>query len=143
MFKLCVSMLVLFTLVSCKNANKKSEDSTKLKSEKAILMDLELGKTVYRANCAACHQRNGMGIPRVHPPIVNTKNSEGDKNYLIETVLNGARGEIKVEGEKYNNVMTNFKKLSDNEIAQVLNYIRNGFDNSAEVITAEEVKALR
>jgi len=48
-----------------------------------------------------------------------------------------------VNGEVYNGIMASYRNLSDKEIAEVLNYLRSGFGNSADSLTPEDVKGLR
>jgi mono/diheme cytochrome c family protein len=58
-------------------------------------------------------------------------------------ILNGLDEEIEVEGETYHNVMPPMTHLSDQEIADVLTYVRNNFGNKASAVKEAEVKALR
>jgi mono/diheme cytochrome c family protein len=101
------------------------------------------GKIIYKRHCLSCHQVNAGGIPKMYPPLANNKVISGEKEPLIGIVLNGMSGEIEVNGETYNGVMASYRNLSDNDIADVLNYLRSEFGNSGEKITTEEVKALR
>jgi mono/diheme cytochrome c family protein len=79
----------------------------------------------------------------MHPPIVGTEWVLGDKNRLIEIILRGMTGEIEVDGEVYDGVMASADYLTDQEIADVLTYLRNGFGNNASEVTAEEVQEVR
>ncbi len=65
-----------------------------------------------------------------------------DKNRAIQTVIFGRRGELVVNGQKFNNNMPSFP-LTDQDIANVLTFVYNSFGNSGLEVTAEEVKALR
>jgi len=104
---------------------------------------MENGLTVYKAHCFACHQTTGTGIKSLYPPLADNKTITGDINYLIGITLNGMSGEIVVNGEKYNQVMIPHIFLNDNQIADVLTYIRNSFGNQASQVTAAEVKKIR
>ena len=101
------------------------------------------GKEVYDAVCLACHMADGSGVPGMHPPITDTEWVSGDKERLIELVLNGMSGEIEVKGEKYNSIMPPHSHLTDKQIADVLTYIRSNFDNEASEITPQEVANVR
>ena len=79
----------------------------------------------------------------MNPPLIKTKWVLGDKAQLIKIVLKGMTGEIEVNGDNYHNVMAPHSELSDQQIADVLTYIRNNFGNKAKAITAAEVKAIR
>lgn len=104
---------------------------------------LERGKTLYEQNCLACHQADGSGVPGLNPPLIKTNWVLGDKKQLITILLNGMDEEIEIDGEPYHNVMPPFNYLSDQDIADVLTYIRNNFTNKASTITAAEVTAAR
>ncbi|MFW6277138.1 MAG: c-type cytochrome [Prolixibacteraceae bacterium] len=101
------------------------------------------GKDVYKAVCLACHMADGSGVPGMHPPLSGTDWVTGDKERLIEIVLNGMSGEIEVKGETYNSIMPPNSHLSDRQIADVLTYIRTNFGNDAGKITPQEVAKVR
>ena len=104
---------------------------------------MERGKKVYDTYCLACHQADGSGVPRLNPPLTKTKWVLGDKKTLINVLLKGMDEPIEVDGEEYNNVMASHAFLKDQEIADVLTYVRNSFGNKASAVTAAEVKVLR
>ncbi len=102
------------------------------------------GKKVYDLYCLACHQDDGAGVPRMNPPLAKTKWVLGDKKQLVTIVLKGLNGgEIEIDGDKFHNPMASHAFLKDQEIADVLTYIRNSFGNKASAIAATEVKAVR
>ncbi|WPP51237.1 c-type cytochrome [Catalinimonas niigatensis] len=101
------------------------------------------GQKLYNTFCATCHQQNGRGAIGRFPPLAATDWVSGDKERLINIVLNGLEGSIEVNGELYNSVMPQHRFLSDEEIAEILSFIRQNFGNNASVISAEEVKAVR
>ena len=103
------------------------------------------GKAVYEITCLACHQPDGLGVQNMNPPLSKTKWVMGDKKALIKIVLKGLQGgEIEIDGDKFHNPMpAQESTLSDQEIADVLTYIRNSFGNKASLIAVGEVKALR
>lgn len=112
-------------------------------AQSADKASIERGKTVYEGTCLACHQADGSGVPNLNPPLIKTKWTMGDKNQLINVVLKGLDEEIEVDGETYHNVMPPLSYLSDQEIADVLTYVRNNFGNKASAIKEADVKALR
>ena len=101
------------------------------------------GQEVYTAQCTSCHMEQGEGIESVYPPLAKSDYLMADKKRSILQVLNGATGEIKVKGVTYDGVMTAFSALSDEEISDVLNYVRNSFGNKGAAVTPEEVKSSR
>ena len=112
-------------------------------AQSADKASIERGKTVYEGTCLACHQADGSGVPNLNPPLIKTKWTLGEKNQLINVVLKGLDEEIEVDGETYHNVMPPLAYLSDQEIADVLTYVRNNFGNKASAIREVDVKALR
>lgn len=101
------------------------------------------GELVYRTYCAACHQLDGEGAPPRFPPISRTDWVTGDKERLIDVIINGLDGPIVVRGENYNFPMPQHSFLSDEEVADVATYIRQNFGNDASAVTVEEVRAFR
>ena len=67
----------------------------------------------------------------------------GDKKRLIDVVLNGLNRPIQVKGKPYNNLMPQFSFLRDEELAQVLTYIRQHFNNNSSAVTVEDVSEFR
>lgn len=100
------------------------------------------GKEVYGSYCISCHMEQGEGIETVYPPVAKSDYLMADKKRSITLTLKGLSGEIKVNGKTYNGEMTGFD-LTDQEVSDVLNYIRNSFGNKGEAVKPEEVKALR
>ena len=92
------------------------------------------GAKVFAANCVACHQATGMGVPGTFPALVGSKVVTGPKDAQINIVLNGKPG----------TAMAPFKHLSDVEIASVITYTRNNWTNkTGDMATPADVKAQR
>lgn len=107
-------------------------------------IQMEKGKGVYMQTCFVCHQLNGEGIPAQIPPLAKSDFFEKMSNdEAIHTVIAGRTGEVIVNGKKYNGVMTPLNYLSDDQIANVLTYVRNSFGNEGKAVTPEEVKKVR
>jgi mono/diheme cytochrome c family protein len=103
---------------------------------------MERGKKVYLEQCLSCHQVDGLGVQNMNPSLVKTKWVLGDKTALVQVVLKGMQG-VDIDGNTYHSVMAPHADLSDQQIADVLTYVRNSFGNKAKPITAVEVKAMR
>lgn len=101
------------------------------------------GKKVYETYCLSCHQQDGKGTPGMNPPLVKTKQVLGNKTQLINIILIGLDEEMVINGETYYNPMPSQPHLKDQEIADVLTYVRNSFGNKASLVTTAEVKAAR
>jgi mono/diheme cytochrome c family protein len=96
------------------------------------------GKTIYNTQCVTCHKEKGEGIKEVYPPLANSDYLMADKERSIGTVVNGATGEITVNGVKYDGEMVNIS-LTDDQVSDVLNYVRNSWGNKGEAVKPEEV----
>ncbi len=100
------------------------------------------GKAVY-VTCTACHQPTGLGLPGIFPPLAESEWVNGPAENLIRIQLRGLMGKITVKGVEYNSVMPPNSAMTDQQIADVLSYIRSNFGNKADAVTPEMVKALR
>lgn len=101
------------------------------------------GKEIYALQCMSCHMDEGQGIQGVYPPLAKSDYLMEDKHRSIANMLEGLSGEIVVNGEIYNMEMTPFNFLTDEEITDVLNYIRNSWGNKGEAVTPQEVAKAR
>jgi mono/diheme cytochrome c family protein len=104
---------------------------------------IKRGKVVYDKVCLSCHMADGGGVPHLNPPLIQTSYVLGDKNRIIGIVLNGMTDRVPIEDEYYSNSMAPHKDLTDQQIADVLTYVRNSFGNKASAVTVAEVKAVR
>ena len=114
---------------------------------------IDSGKEIYMKAapggglCFTCHQPNGQGISGQFPPLAGSDWVLGEKERLIKISIHGLMGEIEVNGVKYNNVMAPPGippgSLTDQQIADVLTYIRNDWGNSASAVSPEEVATVR
>ena len=100
------------------------------------------GKDVYTTYCMSCHMEQGEGMEDVYPPLAKSDYLMADKTRSIKQILYGASGPMKVNGKTYNAEMTGFD-LSDQEVSDLANYIRNSFGNKGPAVMPEEVKAAR
>lgn len=102
------------------------------------------GEKVFKKYCITCHMADGGGVPHMNPPLIQTSYVLGDKEDLIKIVLNGFDKKVEIEGETFTNKMPPLKTiLKDQQIADVLTYVRSSFGNKASAVTVAEVKAVR
>lgn len=103
------------------------------------------GEQIYIQICQSCHMPTGEGRIGLNPPLAGSEWVLKDPSVPIRIVLHGLMGEIEVVGIRYNSVMSPWgPHFNDQEIANVLNYIRNSWGNKAEIeITAAMVKEQR
>tara|TARA_R110002049_G_scaffold307773_2_gene509429 strand:- start:14693 stop:16168 length:1476 start_codon:yes stop_codon:yes gene_type:complete len=109
---------------------------------KSVEEQMEFGKNAYMQTCFACHQAEGQGIPNAFPPLAKSDYLNADVDRAIDIVLHGKTGEITVNGQKYNSVMTR-QMLSTDEIANVLTYVYNSWGNSGKVVTKAMVEKVK
>lgn len=100
------------------------------------------GKIVYSRVCLACHQANGEGIIQAFPPLAKSDYLNADTTRAIRTVVHGMTGEVTVNGEVYNSIMPQLG-LTDEEIANVLTYVYNNWDNNGTEVTPAMVEEAR
>lgn len=101
------------------------------------------GQKVYNAYCRACHMDNGGGVSSMNPPLIGTEWVLGDKERLIKVVLLGLTDAIEINGETFQNAMAPHSFLNNQQIADVLTFVRNSFGNEASEISPEEVAKVR
>ncbi|XOV91598.1 MAG: PQQ-dependent sugar dehydrogenase [Bacteroidota bacterium] len=101
------------------------------------------GARIYATYCGPCHQRNGKGAEGRFPPLVGAEWVTGDKSRLIGVILNGLEGDIMVNGVGYNGIMPKHGFLKDEEIADLLTFVRERFGEGASEVTVAEVKTER
>lgn len=119
--------------------------STALQAQDAAF---ERGKTVYMQVCFACHQPTGLGLPGMFPPLAGSDWASAKKpDRMIRMVLNGFTGPITINGKPFATpaplMPPQGTALNDNQIADVLTFVRNSFGNKASPVTPDEVKAIR
>ena len=109
----------------------------------AMLVAKTRGEVVYKQYCLTCHQADGGGVPNMNPPLIKASYLSGDKTQLINTILKGFPVSVDIDGQSYSNAMPPHNFLKDQEIADVLTYVRNSFGNKGTVISAAAVKLVR
>ena len=147
--KLLPVILSVLLLASCGGNQQKNEKSVISQPDQATdtkagsQQQVHPGKKVYDAVCLVCHMADGSGVPGMHPPIYESEFVNGNKTELINIVLKGKSGKVEVKGEVYNGIMPPQAHLSNQQIADVLTYMRSNFENDAGPILPEEVQKLR
>lgn len=101
------------------------------------------GSVLYTKYCMTCHQADGKGVRGMFPPLAGNEKITGPSSDLIKIVLYGLQGPITVNERDYNQPMPAQGYLNDTQIADILNYIRNSWENKAQPITPGEVSKIR
>jgi mono/diheme cytochrome c family protein len=102
-----------------------------------------VGQQLYARHCLSCHQADGGGVPNMQPPIVGGSWVKGDPRALAMFVMTGGFGSAERKDSAVDNVMPEFRQLSDEELAGILSYIRARFGGGASAVTAADVAAAR
>ena len=101
------------------------------------------GQAIYEALCLNCHQASGQGLTGVYPPLAKSEWVAGDVQTLIKITMHGLAGPTKVQGKDYGLVPMPPMGLDDQQLADVLTYVRSAFGNTASAVKPAEVKAVR
>ncbi|RDC63815.1 DUF7133 domain-containing protein [Adhaeribacter pallidiroseus] len=121
------------------------------KDPKVLLKEFPKGAAMFATSCQTCHGPDGNGVAGLAPPLNGSEWVTGDKNKLISIVLFGLTGPVQVKGHLYkapeiNGDMPGIgydKDLPNEDVAQVLSFIRRSWQNNADKVSAEEVGKVR
>jgi len=123
------------TLISILLINTKQDDTLK--------ESIKRGNEIYNDFCMSCHLPSGKGVVGAFPPLANSDYLMEKRAESIRSIKFGQNGEITVNGTKYNGFMSTLG-LTNEEIADVMNYITNSWGNkNDEIITTEEVSNIK
>lgn len=102
------------------------------------------GEKLYRSACVACHEADGSGAPRIYPPLPGNANLQSaDALSTLRIILDGAETVTTPRAPNKGSMPGYATKMSDQEIADVTNYIRNAWGNAAPLVLADQVKRAR
>lgn len=102
------------------------------------------GKKIYDTRCLVCHQADGGGVPNMNAPLDGASNVVGnDIARLVKIIRQGYNERIALDGYYYSNAMTANPDLKDQDIADVLSYIRNSWSNKASKVTLAQVQKVK
>ena len=153
MKKLMLIFVTIIILGSCGNKKSGEQKSVIIQPDKTEIdkpeqnqtnnMANHPGKKVYESACLVCHMRNGSGVPGMHPPLTESEFVNGDPDKLISIILKGLSGKMEIQGEIYNSIMPPQAHLTDQQIADVLTFIRGSFGNTSGEILPGQVQKIR
>ena len=113
-------------------------------SNKLVAASAARGKTVYLQRCMVCHQADGGGVPKLNAPLDASSAVNGsDVSKLIKYIVKGFADRVEIDGELYSNAMPAAADLTDQQIADVLTFIRSNWSNKAGPVTTLQVKQTR
>jgi len=104
---------------------------------------VKAGAQLFSGTCSVCHQANGAGLAGVFPPLAKSDLIAADPKRPIQILLRGLNGKVTVNGKDYNSVMPPMSQLNDDEVANIVTYVLNSWDNPGGQVTAEEVAKVR
>lgn len=119
-----------------------TDSGTKAMKAKDKAERILFGQRVFEQNCQACHQEKGQGIAGAFPPLAGSDYLLTKPERAIDILLKGLSGKIMVNGVEYNGVMPAVS-LNDENIANVLTYVLNSWNNNGGEITPKQVAAVR
>jgi mono/diheme cytochrome c family protein len=143
MKKVIIIIVLIFPFVLSLSGQTKNKITSAKTPAPANTPTIKRGSAIYNQYCAACHQASGDGVPGLNPPLSKTEYVLGNKTNLINILLKGLNEELEIDGEIFSNLMPPLNYLTDQQIADVLSYVRNNFQNKASIVTQTEVKAVR
>jgi len=113
-------------------------------NNKLVAASAARGKTVYLQRCMVCHQADGGGVPKLNAPLDASSAVNGsDVSKLIKYIVKGFADRVEIDGELYSNAMPAAADLTDQQIADVLTFIRSNWSNKAGPVTTLQVKQTR
>lgn len=126
-------------------------NSRKSKDPKALVKEFPKGAALFASSCQTCHGPDGGGVKSLAPPLNQSEWVTGDKGKLIAIVLFGLTGPVEVKGHMYkapeiNGDMPGIgynKSMPNEDVAQLLSYIRKSWRNDADKVSTEEVAKIR
>ncbi len=136
-------LLMAFCFLTINSYAQKHKKIAAKKPAASLSASVAAGQKVYMQYCVSCHQVDGGGVQHMNPPLIKTTYVLGDKSKIIKIVLHGFSEDVDINGDSYSNTMPSFDMLKDQEIADVLTYVRNSFTNKASAVKVSEVTALR
>ncbi|MEB0138076.1 copper-containing nitrite reductase [Undibacterium sp. CCC2.1] len=101
------------------------------------------GAQLFAGTCSVCHQSNGAGLAGVFPPLAKSDYLNADPTRAIGILLHGLNGKVSVNGKEFDSVMPAMNQLNDDEVANILTYVLNTWDNQGGRISAAAVKTVR
>jgi len=138
----CIQIFILINIPALSTAQSDRAGNHCAVQKSPFRISMDSGKVVYSNQCLSCHQANGLGIPGVNPPL-NGKGVTGDKTKLIDIFINNQDTRYVSNGKTYQHSMPANSMIRDQEIADVLTYIRNSFGNKASSVKVTDVKSAR
>jgi len=124
----------------------KDKEADWVKKDKDLLGAYRKGRDQYKVTCGACHQADGKGLANMAPALAKSDWVLGDTRRVIGVAVHGLMGPIKVNGEPVVGVppvMPPHGFMKDEQLADILTYVRNAWGNQADGISADQISDYR
>jgi len=111
-------------------------------SEKEIVyrQSFDSGKAIYEDECQKCHKSDGEGLGTLYPPLVNSDYLQSGLDRLPCIIYKGLKGEIMVNGKKYNWEMPAHKDMDEIQMSAILTYIQSQWGNKRGTVSYEQAR---
>ena len=138
-----MKIMIILVFMALAGMYRPARPDYKSMAQDELTRSIARGKDVYGISCAGCHQVNGEGLSGVFPPLAHSDHLTKDPGKLITVILKGQNEEITVNNTKYSTPMAALDQLTDQQVADVLNYIGNSWGNQYSTVTPSQVKEKR
>ncbi|MCI4667821.1 MAG: cytochrome c [Bacteroidia bacterium] len=102
--------------------------------------DNSAGAKIYKSHCANCHGDSGEGLRSLYPPLAGADYLKDHEADLACIIRNGVDVDLIINGKTYNQPMPGNQLLSDQEIAILIDHIRNSWGNDYGNVPFSKVK---
>ena len=137
---LSLIFFIILTWSCTPGKNKNTLPAVKAPAKKNVAIN---GELLYMQHCKECHQEDGEGTPEIYPTLVNSDYIKGDKDLLLEILIDGLNKEIIVDGIEYDGEMPKADFLTNKEIAALIQYIRVSFNKKLPAVSDDDVARAR
>jgi len=135
-----VIFVCVFATFSCAPKSSNDENALAQISDPEVMQFAIPGKALYENYCANCHQSDGGGLGKLIPPLREADYFKASVHRTVWIIRHGQKGEILVNGEKYNQAMPANPNLKPLEIAQITTYLYNIWGMNEGVITSSDIE---
>ena len=147
MGKICYSALLVILVLGCNDTTKKQGvsniETTINKVQSPLQQSIDRAAVVYKKVCSQCHRPSGKGIANNYPPLAGSNWLTQKRLESIKAVKYGLKGNIIVNQKPYNGVMSAMG-LNNTQVADVMNYTMNSWENKQkEIVTPKEVASVK
>jgi cytochrome c551 len=134
--------LLLFAFCFLFSACSRTTDSKLPEQSLKVRQYYVQGEQLYIRHCSNCHQKDGRGLGLLYPPLHKSDYLEKNFESVICLMKFGVKGEIEVNGKKFNKEMKGISTLNDIEVAEIATFIYNSWENKRDSIEIREVSRL-